>query len=101
MLEGLPRGALGRIAEGVEGQRAGAAILTARERQILTVAAEGITARQIGRRLGVQERTVTTHLGRIYQKLGANNRVAAITAATRSGLLDPTPADRTFTATAN
>ncbi|TMK81529.1 MAG: response regulator transcription factor [Actinobacteria bacterium] len=87
VLEGLPRGALGRIAEDVEGQQAGAANLTARERQILTVAAEGITARQIGRRLGVQERTVTTHLGRIYQKLGTNNRIGAIAAATRSGLL--------------
>jgi DNA-binding CsgD family transcriptional regulator len=54
---------------------------------VLCVAAEGLTARQIGRRLGVQERTVTTHLARIYRKLGANSRIGAIAAATRCGVM--------------
>ena len=58
-----------------------------KSREILTVAAEGLTARQIGSRLGVRERTVTTHLFRIYKKLGTDSRVGAIAAATRSGII--------------
>jgi DNA-binding CsgD family transcriptional regulator len=51
------------------------------------VAAEGLTAREIADRLGVRERTVTTHLARIYGKLGVGNRLAAIQTATRSGIV--------------
>ena len=78
VLEGLPRGAFGEMTESMDRQRAAESVLTEREKEVLTVAAEGLTARQIGRRLGVRERTVTTHLGRIYRKLGATSRVAAI-----------------------
>ncbi|MGZ8585795.1 MAG: response regulator transcription factor, partial [Actinomycetota bacterium] len=61
--------------------------LTEREREILSVAAEGLTAREIGTRLGVRERTVTTHLGHIYGKLGVGTRVGAIRVAAQSGLV--------------
>jgi len=87
VLEGLPRGTFGEIAEDLDRRRAADHILTERERQVLAVAAEGLTARQIGRRLGIQERTITTHLGSIYRKLGANSRIGAIAAANRFGLL--------------
>jgi DNA-binding NarL/FixJ family response regulator len=87
VLEGLPMGSLGEIADGVEVQRTAEQVLTSREREVLEVAAEGLTARQIGRRLGVEERTVTTHLSRIYKKLGTPGRVAALTLATREGML--------------
>jgi len=90
VMEGLPRGTFGDLAETLDRQRAAEHILTHREREVLFVAAEGLTARQIGRRLGVQERTVTTHLARIYRKLGANSRIGAIAAATRSGVLGST-----------
>jgi DNA-binding NarL/FixJ family response regulator len=90
VMEGLPRGTFGDLAEALDRRRAAEHILTHREREVLTVAAEGLTARQIGRRLGVQERTVTTHLARIYRKLGANSRIGAIAAATRSGVLGST-----------
>ena len=66
--------------------------LTFRERQVLSVASEGLTSREIAERLGVRERTVTTHLSRIYGKLGVRSRVAALRAATTAGLisgLDP------------
>jgi DNA-binding CsgD family transcriptional regulator len=62
-------------------------MLTERERQVLMVAAEGLTARQIADRLGVRERTVTTHLGRIYGKLGVGTRLGAVRAAASSGLV--------------
>ena len=61
-----------------------------RRDQIEELKRQGLGWRQIGRRLGVQERTVTTHLARIYRKLGANSRIGAIAAATRSGVLGST-----------
>jgi DNA-binding NarL/FixJ family response regulator len=61
--------------------------LTRREQEVLKVAAEGLTAREIAHHLGVHERTVTTHLGRIYGKLGVNSRVGAVIEAARSGLV--------------
>jgi DNA-binding NarL/FixJ family response regulator len=87
VLEGLPRGALGGIVERMDQQRAVVPVLTNREQMVLTAAAEGLTAREIGRKLGVRERTVTTHLDHIYRKLGASGRVAALTAAMRLGVL--------------
>jgi DNA-binding NarL/FixJ family response regulator len=87
VLAGPPTEWVGAIAEGIERTRDVEVKLTEREREVLAVAAEGLTAREIGERLGVRERTVTTHLGRIYGKLGVGSRVAAIRAATVSGLV--------------
>ena len=86
VLEGLPRGALGWIVEGMDTRSRGPS-LTEREQVVLSTAAEGLTAREIGRRLGVTERTVTTHLNNIYRKLGASGRVSALSAALRAGVL--------------
>jgi DNA-binding NarL/FixJ family response regulator len=93
VLEGLPRGALGEIVEGIDHHRSVAQILTDREHMVLAAAAEGLTAREIGRRLGVRERTVTTHLDHIYRKLGASGRVAALSAAWRMGVLSLVPSE--------
>jgi DNA-binding NarL/FixJ family response regulator len=78
---------VGHIAQGLERRKEVEIKLTEREREVLVVAAEGLTAREIAVRLGVRERTVTTHLARIYGKLGVGNRMAAIRAAARSGLV--------------
>jgi two-component system response regulator NreC len=75
------------IANGIERRRELDVRLTEREREVLAVAAEGLTSRQIASRLGVRERTVTTHLARIYGKLGVGNRLSAIRLAARSGLV--------------
>jgi DNA-binding NarL/FixJ family response regulator len=87
VLEGLPRGALGSIVERMDPQRAPAPVLTERELMVLSAASEGLTAREIGRRLDVSERTVTTHLNHIYRKLGASGRIAAVSTAMRLGVL--------------
>jgi DNA-binding NarL/FixJ family response regulator len=87
VLAGVSSGLLGRIADGLQQPASPEPVLTDRELEVLTVASEGLTARQIGHRLGVRERTVTTHLGRIYRKLGTGSRVAAIAAAAQSGLV--------------
>jgi DNA-binding NarL/FixJ family response regulator len=78
---------IGAVASGLDRSRHLHIALTEREREVLSVAAEGLTARQIGERLGVRERTVTTHLARIYGKLGVGNRLAAIRVAATSGLV--------------
>jgi DNA-binding NarL/FixJ family response regulator len=80
-------GKVGDIAEGIERNRDAEIKLTEREREVLAVAAQGLTAREIATRLGVRERTITTHLARIYGKLGVGNRLAAVRLAARSGLV--------------
>ena len=88
VLVGPPPVAIGMIADRIERRRDIDALLTPREREVLTIAAEGLTAKQIAHRLGVSERTVTTHLGRIYGKLGVGGRLAAVRLAARSGLVN-------------
>ena len=87
VLSGPPNEWVGAIADGLERRREVETRLTERELEVLAVAAEGLTAREIAERLGVRERTVTTHLGRIYGKLGVGTRVAAIRVAASSGLV--------------
>ncbi|MFF8015180.1 LuxR C-terminal-related transcriptional regulator [Streptomyces sp. NPDC007929] len=50
--------------------------LTARQRQIVTLAASGLTNRQIAERLTLSVRTVGNHLYSAYARLGANDRAA-------------------------
>ena len=84
----MPGGvAIGDVVAGIDRRRQISVELTVREREVLSVAAEGLTARQIAERLGVRERTITTHLARIYNKLGVGNRLSAIRIAARSGLV--------------
>ena len=87
VLQGPVATAVGQIADSIDLRRDLDVRLTGREREVLAVAAEGLTARQIAMRLGVRERTVTTHLGRIYGKLGVGNRLSAIRMAARSGMV--------------
>jgi DNA-binding CsgD family transcriptional regulator len=66
-----------------------AAGLTPRELTVLELLATGCTARAIGRRLAVAERTVQKHLQRIYAKLGVTDRLAAVLRAEHLHLLPP------------
>lgn len=49
--------------------------LTTREIEILRLMYQGMKYREIGERLFISERTVTTHVQHIFQKVGVNNRV--------------------------
>lgn len=53
------------------------ATLSARERQVLCLVAEGLTDAQIARRLGLRPATVSKHLHRVYTRLGLRNRAEA------------------------
>jgi DNA-binding NarL/FixJ family response regulator len=65
-----------------------AATLTPREREVLALLAEGLTTQQMGRRLGIRARTVETHVGTLYRKLGVRTRVQAVARAAALGMLD-------------
>jgi len=63
--------------------------LTARRRHVLALVANGHTNAQIGRMLGIHERTVNRHLAEIFQALGARDRANAVAIALVTGQLDP------------
>ena len=63
--------------------------LTAREQDILDSIARGHTVRQTARTLGIAAKTVENTQARLFRKLGAHNRSAALTIAYRLGLVAP------------
>ena len=65
----------------------GAPRLSDRERQVLDLLAEGLGVSGIASRLYLSESTAKSHIGRIYDKLGAANRAQALVAAMRLGLI--------------
>jgi DNA-binding NarL/FixJ family response regulator len=65
--------------------------LTARESEVLKLLVEGASVAQVGRALFMSPSTVKTHIGKIYEKLGAHNRASAVIAAVRLGLVADGP----------
>jgi DNA-binding NarL/FixJ family response regulator len=61
--------------------------LSKREREILQKVADGATTRQVATELGISPHTVKTHLERIFEKLGANDRAQAVAIAIRTGIV--------------
>jgi len=67
---------------------AGVALLSKRETEILQKVAYGATTKVVADELGISPHTVKTHLERIFEKLGANDRAQAVAIAIRKGLVD-------------
>ena len=61
--------------------------LTLREMQVLEKLSDGLSANNIGLELFITQATVKTHLASIYRKLDSKNRIQAIIAAKKVGLL--------------
>lgn len=70
-------------------QAACAPKLTPREREVLELAAVGLTAKEIGERLGIAARTVGHHLDRACDRLDACNVVNAVAKGIVLGLIRP------------
>jgi HD-GYP domain-containing protein (c-di-GMP phosphodiesterase class II) len=62
--------------------------LTPREVEILGLLARGLSNKEMGSRLGVSARTVSSHVEHIYTKIGVSSRGAAAMFAMRHGLVD-------------
>jgi two-component system, NarL family, nitrate/nitrite response regulator NarL len=73
-------------------------VLTARERQIMHLVSEGLSNKEIGRRLNIADGTIKVHLHHIYQKLEISNRTVlaalAISQNERTGPATDNPAPR-------
>ena len=63
--------------------------LTAREREIFRLIANGLSNAEIGRELYIGETTVKTHVTHVFQKLNVRDRVQAVVLAYQSGLVEP------------
>jgi DNA-binding NarL/FixJ family response regulator len=61
--------------------------LTPRQLQLLRWIAQGVSSREMGRRMEVSERTVKTDVSRLLSRLKVHSRSAAVAAAIRDGLL--------------
>lgn len=73
------------IAPGVRPARAGGARLSAREDQVLRLAAKGMAGKQIGRVLGISPKTVEQHKTRAFKRLGVPNQAAAVAIMSQGG----------------
>ena len=62
--------------------------LSKRETEILQKVAYGATTKSVAQELGISPHTVKTHLERIFEKLGANDRAQAVAIAIRKGVVD-------------
>jgi DNA-binding NarL/FixJ family response regulator len=51
--------------------------LSRREKEVLRLVAQGLANKQIGRALGISERTVKAHLGRVFRQIGVVDRTSA------------------------
>lgn len=84
----LPRRVQGEIVSGIREQAAEREpTLSVREREILALTAEGLSAPDIGRRIHLSAATVKSHLQHAYEKLGVSDRAAAVAEAIRRKLL--------------
>jgi len=78
----LAPSAAAKLAEGVTHVQ-----LTPREMSALRLMADGKANKEIATELSISERTVKTHLGHLFEKLGVASRTEAIKVATRRGLV--------------
>lgn len=78
----LAPAAAAKLAEGMARMQ-----VTPRELSTLRLMADGKSNKEIANALGITERTVKSHLGHLFEKLGVTSRTEAVKVATRRGLV--------------
>ena len=61
--------------------------LSVREREVLLLAAKGLSSKEVAKKLFISERTVQTHLASIYDKLGSRHKTEALLLALKYGVV--------------
>jgi DNA-binding NarL/FixJ family response regulator len=72
-----PRVARALLTDGVPGGHQIGPALSPRELEVLRLVAQGLANKQIGRSLGISERTVKVHLGNVFRRIGVRDRTSA------------------------
>jgi DNA-binding NarL/FixJ family response regulator len=70
-----------------EGENMSPEPISSREREVLLLAAKGLSGKEIASKLFISERTVQTHLASIYDKLGARNKTESMLLALKFGVV--------------
>ena len=83
----LDPGVAGRLLDAMARAPAPATELTARETEVLALIVRGRANKVIARELGISEKTVKAHVGRVLAKLGVADRTQAALLAVRTGLV--------------
>ena len=89
----LHPGVVGAVFDRVRPEGAAAAAapavppLSDRELEVLSLAARGLSNKEIAQRLGLSTWTVQTHLGHVFEKLGTSSRTQAVVRGLRAGWL--------------
>ena len=80
---------IARVNDGIGDGRAGDEFqLTARERDVLALMAEGCSNKEIARTLGISVHTAKFHVGSLLDKLDATGRLDAVAHAARRGIIE-------------
>jgi DNA-binding NarL/FixJ family response regulator len=77
----------GAMAASIDVDAPRAVLLTAREREVLQLLADGLGNKQIAARLGISTSTVKTHVEELFERLEVASRAEAVAAGVRRGVL--------------
>jgi DNA-binding NarL/FixJ family response regulator len=91
LLDAIRRVAAGGLAFATRPPGSAAARLTAREHDVVKLVVEGRSNDEIAAALGIGAKTVETHLGRLFERLGLASRTELATRALREGWLEVPP----------
>jgi DNA-binding NarL/FixJ family response regulator len=78
-----------KLTQEMRAPRTGLGVLTAREKEVLVLVAEGRSNRDIADHLVISERTARTHVSHLLAKMGLSSRTQAALLAVREGLVQP------------
>jgi DNA-binding NarL/FixJ family response regulator len=78
-----------RLTQEMRAPRTGLGVLTAREKEVLVLVAEGRSNKDIAAHLVISERTARTHVSHLLAKMGLSSRTQAALLAIKEGLAEP------------